>query len=120
MQNPEMKGKKAGLEKVWEFPEKTPSPKQERILLSKMARIAIYILWNNFMYEFAGEVYLQCEGGPIGARCTMAASTLVMQEWSECYVDILLRSGLTLDEIKGYVDGTGQTSSSRGLDSTRG
>ena len=69
-----------------------------------MARIAIHILWQNFMYEFAGEVYLQMEGGPIGARCTMAASRLVMQEWSEGYKSILIRSGLTLDDIKGYVD----------------
>ena len=69
-----------------------------------MARIAIHVLWSNFMYEFAGDVYVQTEGGPIGARCTMAASRLVMQEWSEGYLDILTRSGIRVDALQGYVD----------------
>ena len=69
MQNPEMKGKKSGLENVWQFPENKPTQYQEKVLLSKMARIGISILWTNFMYEFGGEVYIQMEGGPIGARC---------------------------------------------------
>ena len=104
MQNKEMKGKRSGGEKVWEFPEAKPTPQQERILLSKMAKIGIHVLWSNFMYEFGGDIYLQMEGGPIGARCTMAASRLVMQTWSEGYLEILERSGLTVDAIKGYVD----------------
>ena len=57
-----MKGKKAGLEEVWEFPKTKATPAQERILLSKMARIGIHILWENFMYEFGGEVFVQMEG----------------------------------------------------------
>ena len=104
MQNKEMKGKVAGLETVWEFPSKEPTSHQKRVLLSKMARIAIHVLWSNFMYEFAGDVYVQTEGGPIGARCTMAASRLVMQEWSEGYLDILTRSGIRVDALQGYVD----------------
>ena len=43
------------------------------------------------------------EGGPIGSRVTMAASRLVMQEWSEGYLDILERSGMRTDALKGYV-----------------
>ena len=104
MQSKEMRGKKAGLEVVWEFPAREATPYQQKVLLSKMCRIAVNILWENFMYTFGGEVFLQMEGGPIGARCTMAASRLVMQEWSENYLDILIRSGLTVDAIKGYVD----------------
>ena len=56
------------------------------------------------MYEFGGETFLQMEGGPIGSRVTMAASRLVMQEWSEGYLDILERSGMRVDVLKGYVD----------------
>ena len=104
MQNPEMKGKKSGLDNVWQFPDDQPTPYQQRVLLSKMARIGISVLWTNFMYEFGGEVYIQMEGGPIGARCTMAASRLVMQTWSEGYQAILDVSGVTTDALKGYVD----------------
>ena len=56
------------------------------------------------MYEFAGETYLQMDGGPIGARCTMAASRLIMQDWSEGYEAMLVKSGLRVDALRGYVD----------------
>ena len=44
------------------------------------------------------------EGGPIGARCTIAASRLIMQDWSEGYEAILVRSGVRVDALRGYVD----------------
>jgi hypothetical protein len=104
MQNPEMKGKKRGLEKVWQFPKAEPTEYQKRILLCRMAEIAVRVVWTNFCYEFGGEIYLQMEGGPIGARITMAASRLVMQEWAEGYRDILDRSEVTIYSHDGYVD----------------
>ena len=44
------------------------------------------------------------EGGPIGARCTMAASRLIMQDWSEEYEAILVRSRVRLDALRECVD----------------
>ena len=89
MQNKEMKGKSRGLETVWEFPSATPTPYQQRILRARMAEIGVRVLWTNFTYEFGGETFLQMEGGPIGSRVTMASSRLVMQDWSEGYLEIL-------------------------------
>jgi hypothetical protein len=80
------------------------TPYQERIHLSKMAEIGTRVLWTNFVYEFGGEYFLQMEGGPIGARITMAGSRLVMQEWAEGYREVLDKSGVTRDAHKGYVD----------------
>ena len=51
-----------------------------QILLCRMAEIGVRVLWTNFCYEFGGEYFLQMSGGPIGARVTMAARRLVMQE----------------------------------------
>ena len=65
-----------------------------------MAEIGTRVPWNNFVYEFGGEYFLQMEGGPIGARVTMAASRLVMQVWAEGYRDILDKSGVTRDAHK--------------------
>ena len=104
MQSKEMKGKTSGLDKVWEFPSATPTEYQQRILRSRMAEIGVRVLWTNFMYEFAGETFLQMEGGPIGSRVTMVSSRLVMQDWSEGYLDILEKSGVRADALKGYVD----------------
>ena len=69
-----------------------------------MAEIGVRVLWSNFTYEFGGEIFLQMEGGPIGARVTMAASRLVMQEWAEGFREILDKSGVTVDSQNGYVD----------------
>ena len=44
------------------------------------------------------------EGGPIGSRVTIASSRLVMQDWSEGYLDILDVSGVKTYALKGYVD----------------
>jgi hypothetical protein len=51
-----------------------------------------------------GEIFLQSEGGPIGARLTMACSRLVMQDWAEGYRGTLDRSGVTTYSQDGYVD----------------
>jgi hypothetical protein len=104
MQNKEMKLKKRGMEIISKFPAAKPTEEQKKILLSRMAEIGVRVLWSNFTYEFGGEIFLQMEGGPIGARVTMAASRLVMQEWAEGFREILDKSGVTVDSQNGYVD----------------
>ena len=111
MQNIEMRGKKRGGQKTWQFPDVfRPTEREKRVLIVKVSRIMINVLWNNFCYEFGGEIYLQKEGGPIGARCTMAASRLVMQEWSENYSLILEASKDEVHDLRGYVDDNRQES----------
>ena len=51
------------------------------------------------------------EGGPIGARVTMCAARLVMQDWGEKYNEILTTAGLKLWTNGGYVDVTRQGTS---------
>ena len=43
------------------------------------------VIWENFCYKFAGKTYKQSTGGPIGARVTMCAARLIMQDWGERY-----------------------------------
>ena len=69
-----------------------------------MSEIAVRTVWQNFCYEFGGQIYLQSEGGPIGTRLTMACSRLVMQEWAEGYREILDKSEVTVYSHDGYVD----------------
>ena len=94
-----------GGQKTWQFPDNfKPTERERRVLVAKVARIVIHVLWNNFCYEFGGEIYLQRSGGPIGARITMACSRLVMQEWSENYSKILEASKVEVHDLRGYVD----------------
>ena len=111
MRNIEMRRRKRGGQKTWQFPKEIkPTEYEKRILLSKVARIVVQVLWNNFVYEFGGETYLQQSGGPIGARVTMACSRLVMQEWSENYTKILEASKVEVHALRGYVDDNRQQS----------
>ena len=49
-------------------------------------------------------MYLQVEGGPIGAIITMAAARIVMFDWSQKYKRMLLDIGLKIPMLTGYVD----------------
>ena len=52
--------------------------------------IAMRVVFENFTYNFGGKTYLQRSGGPIGNRLTMACSRVMMQEWGETYLEILV------------------------------
>ena len=80
------------------------------MLLSKVSRIVVQVLWTHFTYEFGGEFFIQAQGGPIGARITMAASRLVMQEWSERYIRVMKASMVEMYALRGYVDDNRQFS----------
>ena len=92
------------LESRWVFPNKNPTEKQIRKIAARVCEIATRILFENFTYQFGGETYLQLEGGPIGARVTMCVARLVMQEWGEQYMNILIDAQLLIDFLRGYVD----------------
>ena len=104
MQNIEMKGKKKHLSNTWAFPAATPTEREKRVLLQKMTEIGVRVIFRNFVYSFGGELFLQSEGGPIGARVTMACARLVMDDWATKYRGILERSGIEVRVMKGYVD----------------
>ena len=102
MQNEEVKGKKKNLQNVWTFPPKAkPTDHQKKVLAARMGEIGVRVVWRNLMFQFGGHTYLQSEGGPIGARLTMACARLVMQDWAEDYKEILTRSGLDIDNMQG-------------------
>ena len=62
------------------------------------------VLFQNFTYKFAGTVYVQQEGGPIGARVTMAAGRLVMLKWGEDFRISLEVAKMEICLLGGYVD----------------
>ena len=72
------------------------------MIVGRVAEIGMRSGFDNFSYRFAGESYKQSQGGPIGARVTMAAARLVMQTWGEEYGEILRSSGLEVDFLNGY------------------
>jgi len=88
----------------WIWPEELPNEKETRILIGIALEIAVKMVFNNFIYTFGGESFLQSFGGPIGARITMCVSRLVMQDWHEQFITRLRESKL-FERLGGlYVD----------------
>ena len=54
------------------------------MLVARVCEIGVRTIFQNFIYSFGGHNFIQMLGGPIGARVTMAAAKLVMQDWAEC------------------------------------
>ena len=99
------------VEEQWIFPKREPDEAMKKAIIGRVAEIGVRIVFEHFSYKFGGDIFKQSEGGPIGARVTMAASRLVMQSWSEEYRAILERAGLSVDWLNGFVDDGRQASS---------
>ena len=91
-------------EDQWVFPSTDLTEEQTRDVISRVVEIGLRTLFENFTYKFANEHYQQKEGGPIGMRATGSAAELVMQDWSEEYLQILLEAKLWVPLLTGYVD----------------
>ena len=104
MKNKEIMGKEKGTEYTWVFPKRQPTEKQRRQLASRTVEIGLRTVWESFVYTFGGKYYLQSEGGPIGARVTMAAARIVMFDSSCHYRSLLEDICLWCPLLKYYVD----------------
>ena len=63
---------------LWEHPEKEPTVMEQKKLIAAMLEIGIIASFSLHTYTFAGRIYQQRLGGPIGSRLTMAVSQIVM------------------------------------------
>ena len=106
-----MKNKENSEDEQWYFHRKNPPEEVLRELIGMVAEVGIRILWSNYCYDFGGETYIQEEGGPIGQRPTMAASRLVVEDFFECYEEILKKAELRVTLMKVYVDDGRQATS---------
>ena len=61
-------------EEQWNWSRREPTPQEKIELIGRMVEIGVRILFENLVYSFGGESYIQTEGGPIGVRGTGAFS----------------------------------------------
>ena len=104
MKAKELNSKNGNIEIQWRFPKKEPTPEMIREIQARCAEIATRFLFENFSYKFGGKTFLQSSGGPIGARVTMAASRIVMNDWGSDWRQILEKTDVKLPQLDGYVD----------------
>ena len=63
---------------MWEHPEREHTVMEQKKLIAAMLEIGIIASFSLHTYTFAGRIYQQRLGGPIGSRLTMAVSQIVM------------------------------------------
>ena len=104
MKNKNVNAKKETIEDTWVFPRNTPTEIEIREIVARVAEIAMRAIFENFNYNFGQNTYQQASGGPIGARVTMAAARLVMQDWGFNVRATLEMAKMEVALLSGYVD----------------
>ena len=84
-----MSGRQADMEEQWCFKVKELTREQMMEVVARCLEIAIRVVFENFTYNYGGKVYLQLEGGPIGAsvrpllnetKCHLVSFSLVANQ----------------------------------------
>merc|ERR1712082_56584 len=91
-------------ETQWIFPDRSPTPSEERKLLNAALAIAIRFIFSSHMYTFGGKVYIQSDGGPIGLRLTCALAKLRMAVFARMLKQILKDNHVEVELAASYVD----------------
>ena len=91
-------------EEQWWFPAREPTQLEKKNLLAAALEIGIRKMFSLHTYQFAGKLFQQTDGGPIGMRITGACARVVMAEWSIRVNEILKQGGVEVFLAGGYVD----------------
>ena len=95
----------------WHYDVESLDDEEERMIIATVTEVALKVLFSNFTYKFAGKIFHQQDGGPIGVRVAGAAGQLVMEDWGSQYRCLLEKAGLMVHLLSGYVDDGRQVSS---------
>ena len=88
----------------WTFSAATPSKAQEKVILAMIIEVGVLIVMNSHVYEFQGDCYLQCFGGPIGLAITAWLASIVMQCFDNLWLQLVQKNNITLWDYMRYVD----------------
>ena len=77
-------GPKADDEIQWVFPTVELTKLDKKKIFSEVMRLAVETMFDTHCYRFAGQVYKQSEGGPIGFRSTCAMARVVTAITNYC------------------------------------
>ena len=77
---------------------------EERKVLAKVIEVAIRSIFANHVYRFDGQLYKKTEGGIIGLRLTGIVARIIMDRWSQGFLELMKASNISLDMISKYVN----------------
>ena len=88
----------------WIVPDIEPFGQEIRRMLATALEIAIKVSFSTYVSSFAGKLFSQRLGGPIGSRLAMAVARVMMIRWGEKVKEVLARSGIKCLLSTLYVD----------------
>ena len=84
---------------------KKPKTKMAKLrMLSKFVELVVVEVFSNHIYEFAGHIYRQSDGGLIGLSLSGAVGRAVMALWDREVGQLCSRNGLRIWFRARYVD----------------
>ena len=100
------KDTKVHNESKWKMtnPDVDLSSAEKRLLLSRVVRTVVKVVFANHVYQFAGVLYIQLVGGPIGLKLTSLVARIVMDKWSKSFSIKLELAGWRVWARMKYVD----------------
>ena len=100
------KDSKVHTQSKWKMsdPELDLTASERRLLLSRVVKTVVKVVFANHVYQFAGVIYIQLEGGPIGLRLTSLVARIVMDRWSRSFSMKLEMAGWQVWARMKYVD----------------
>ena len=72
--------------------------------MSKVIEILVKSTFNTHVYKWAGKIYKQSRGGPIGLRASGTLAKAAMEDWIEKFQDKLEKIGIKVHMVRKYVD----------------
>ena len=88
----------------WGLPRRVPAGVDERKVVGMVVEMTIMLVVNNHFYKFAGDIFLQDKGLPIGSRLTGSMARISMDQWSRG-MDLTMEDNLIKKYLKAkYVD----------------
>ena len=77
---------------------------EKRLLFSKVIEIMVLATFDSHFYKWAGSIYKQKAGGPIGLRASGVVPKVTMELWLIEMRVKMEKAGLKVHLLKKYVD----------------
>ena len=97
-------GYQRGDQEQWIFPSVTLTQEEKRLLLATVIELATKAMFTHHYYGFAGKMFQQLEGGPIGLRGTCTIARLCMQVFDRIWWDKVEKQGVNIALYMRYMD----------------
>ena len=91
-------------DEMWRFPKFESTDEDKQKLLAKGVEIAVKVMYTIHLYTFAGKVYQQRSGAPIGLRGSGASLRIIMNLWDRKVLDMMENINLVPRVAFRYVD----------------